>query len=207
MHLPPDKLITLLQPPPGRSQPHTGLNHSAVMMILCDQLVKSGPETHVVFIMRTVDGSRHSGQIAFPGGKVESSDGSALAAALRETEEEIGIVPSQLEVLGSMGYFSTMTTGFDVAVFVARPTTMLSYSPQQNEVAAIFEIPLARLAAQFNPGLVIRVPADMLNLHFHLEAAPHLKFKGKGWPVNRERICIWGFTARVLHHFFIAILQ
>lgn len=185
---------------PRRLAPNSKLKHSAVMILLLDREWNGALATHLTFIMKTSDGSRHAGQVAFPGGKVDPGDGSALAAALRETQEEIGVAPHELEVLGSLGYFSTMTTGFDAAVFLARPRAPWHYSPQKSEVAAIFEIPLALFLEQYDPTLTLREPSDMLKLHFHVEAAPFFCVKGEDWPAAHGHICVWGFTARVLQH-------
>jgi 8-oxo-dGTP pyrophosphatase MutT (NUDIX family) len=206
-YLSPEGLARLLQRTPRREQPNAKLKHSAVMMLLLDREWNGARATHLVFIMKTRDGSRHAGQVAFPGGKVDPEDGSALAAALRETHEEIGIAPPQLEVLGSLGYFSTMTTGFDAAVFLARACAPLKYSPQKSEVAAIFEIPFALFAQQYDPGLQLVTPSDVLKLHYHVAAAPFFCFKGEDWPATREHICIWGFTARVLQHFILLLRE
>ena len=133
-------LSHILAAQPRRHEPNVRLKHSAVMMIFGDREVDAVLQAQFVFILKTSDGSRHGGQIAFPGGKVEAGEG-VLAAALRETQEEIGVAREQLEVLGSLGYFSTMTTGYDAAVFVARPRAPLHYELQTGEVAAIFENP------------------------------------------------------------------
>ena len=196
-----EELARTLQHGPRRALPNIKLKHSAVMMLLLDREWNGALATHLIFIMKTSDGSRHAGQVAFPGGKVDPSDGTALAAALRETYEEIGVAPRQLEVLGTLGYFSTMTTGFDAAVFLARPRIPLQYLPQRSEVAAIFEIPFALFAQQYDPTLQLLAPSDMLKLHYHIPAPPFFCFKGDDWPVLREHICVWGFTARVLQYF------
>lgn len=201
-----EELARILQHGPRRALPNIKLKHSAVMMLLLDREWNGALATHLIFIMKTSDGSRHAGQVAFPGGKVDPNDDSALAAALRETQEEIGVAPQQLEVLGNLGYFSTMTTGFDAAVFLARlrmpkQYMPLQYLPQRSEVTAIFEIPFALFAQQYDPTLQLHTPSDMLKLHYHIPALPFFCFKGDDWPAPREHICVWGFTARVLQHF------
>lgn len=201
----PSALKQLLQTAKARVAPLPGLKHSAVLMILFE--AGTPAQTHAVFIMKTADGSRHGGQIAFPGGRVEPEDSSTLATALRETREEIGIAPEQLEVMGSLGHFSTLMTGYDVAVFVARPRTAWHYLPQDREVAAILEIPLPLLIEQFDASLTFRSREDFLNLHYHIAASPFIKYQNENWPAQRHTICIWGFTARVLHHFLSLALQ
>jgi 8-oxo-dGTP pyrophosphatase MutT (NUDIX family) len=166
---------------------------AAVMMILFDASPPNpaGKKTHVLLIERAKDESRHSGQIAFPGGKIEAGDPSTLEAARRETREEIGVDVDQLEVLGNMGFFRTLTSGFDAAVHLAWAPTPLNWTPRQQEVAAVFEVPLADLLAQFNPQLRLRRRTDLMNLHFHWKV-----------PDSPREICVWGLTARVLHCFF-----
>ena len=111
---------------------------------------------------------------------------------------------SKLNVLGSLGYFSTLTTGFDASVIVAVPAIEFHYRLQAAEVAAVFEIPLAELYRQFDPRLRFDTPIDFLKLHFHVAAPPHLKIATVDWVRERQTVCVWGFTARVLDNFFRA---
>ncbi len=177
----------------GRLVSNHRLKAAAVMMILFNSPPsrQAGSQTHVLLIEKARDRSRHSGQLAFPGGKIEPEDPSPLETALRETREEIGVDIEQLILLGSMGFFRTLTSGFDAAVHVAWAPAPLRWTPRQQEVAAVYEIPLAQLQAQFNPNLRLQRRTDLMNLHFHWEA-----------PGTKRTICIWGLTARVLHYFF-----
>lgn len=83
----------------------------------------------------------HAGQIAFPGGKVGPQDETALAAALREAQEEIGLAPEFVDVIGRLGAYHT-ATGFNITPFIGilRPGFMLV--ADTSEVAEIFEVPL-----------------------------------------------------------------
>ena len=177
----------------GRSVPNPRLKASAVMMILFNSssAFSNDLQTHVLLIERARDGSRHAGQIAFPGGKIERHDRSPLETARRETEEEIGIAKEQLQFIGSMGFFRTLTSGYDAAVYIAWLTPPLDFVPRQQEVAAVLEIPLADLYSQFNARLRLHRRTELLNLHFHWRA-----------PNSQREVCIWGLTARVLHCFF-----
>jgi 8-oxo-dGTP pyrophosphatase MutT (NUDIX family) len=188
MLLEPVRISKLLKDFPGRLVSNPRMNASAVMMILFNS---SSGQTHILLIEKARDQSRHSGQIAFPGGKIEPGDPSPLQAALRETREEIGVNVEQLTLLGSMGFFRTLTSGFDAAVHVGWASTPLHATPCQQEVAAVYEIPLADLYAQYNSQLRLTRRTDLMNLHFHWEV-PH----------SSRTICIWGLTARVLHYFF-----
>lgn len=104
----------------------------------------------LVFIVRGPRGI-HGGQIGLPGGKREPGDADLLATALRETEEEIGLRPDQLVVMGALPVVETWTTGFRVAPFLAR----LKRRPdewhlQTAEVAAVLEVGVAHL---LEPGI------------------------------------------------------
>ena len=98
----------------------------------------------VLLTQRTAHLRDHAGQIAFPGGRVEAEDSSPLHTALRETEEEIGLPRTQIDILGYLPEYRT-GTGFRVTPVVAlvRPPFELVLDPF--EVAEAFEVPLAFL--------------------------------------------------------------
>lgn len=107
------------------------------------------PELTVLLTERTAHLSTHAGQIAFPGGKVESSDIDAVHTALREAEEEIGLSRTLVEPLGFLDGYRT-GTGFLVTPVVAivEPDFVIAIDP--NEVASTFEVPLAFLMNTVN---------------------------------------------------------
>jgi 8-oxo-dGTP pyrophosphatase MutT (NUDIX family) len=98
----------------------------------------------VLLTLRTSHLSTHSGQIAFPGGKVDLSDADVVAAAVREAQEEIGLHASTLEVLGQLPEYITGSV-FHVTPVVALVKSDFSLLANPNEVADIFEVPLAFL--------------------------------------------------------------
>jgi 8-oxo-dGTP pyrophosphatase MutT (NUDIX family) len=101
-------------------------------------------ELHVVMVRRSSFGI-HGGQLAFPGGKHESTDASLLATALREAEEEVGLTADNVNVLTTLPPVS-VPTGFRITPFLAeirRPDVWLW---QQREVEEVLEIPLRHLA-------------------------------------------------------------
>ncbi|WP_239690881.1 CoA pyrophosphatase [Chromobacterium sphagni] len=98
----------------------------------------------VLFTRRTEHLSSHPGQISFPGGKVESSDASALAAALREAQEETGLDAGSVRVLGCLPDYATVT-GYVVTPVVGLLMPPLALSPAPDEVAEVFEVPLRLL--------------------------------------------------------------
>lgn len=87
---------------------------------------------------------RHAGQIAFPGGRIDDSDADAVAAALRETEEETGIAPSFVEPIGFLDTYLT-STNYRVVPVVALLRPGFTVTPQEAEVKDVFEVPLGFL--------------------------------------------------------------
>ena len=103
----------------------------------------------VLFTQRTPHLRSHSGQVSFPGGRAEPGDASAEFTALRETEEEIGLSPSVVEVLARLPDYRTRT-GYRVTPVVGLLTPPVAFAPDPNEVAEIFEVPLAFLLDERN---------------------------------------------------------
>ena len=99
------------------------------------------PEPTVILTVRTATMRRHAGQIAFPGGRIDPEDDGPVGAALRETEEEIGLPRSNVEVIGVADLYRTIT-GFEVTPVVAVVPPDLPLRAQPGEVDAIFEAPL-----------------------------------------------------------------
>jgi 8-oxo-dGTP pyrophosphatase MutT (NUDIX family) len=112
---------------------------AGVLIALLDR--QGGPT--IVLTTRAAHLKAHAGQISLPGGRMEPEDVSATAAALRESDEEIGLGPDQVAVLGSLRAYDTLT-GFriyPIIGWVAEPP--LAFRPDPAEVADIFEVPLA----------------------------------------------------------------
>ena len=95
----------------------------------------------VVFTLRTPHLSAHAGQVSFPGGRVEPGDADETAAALRETEEEIGLRPDRIRLIGRLDTYVTRT-GFRIHPLVGLVTPPLTLAPDPQEVADVFEVPL-----------------------------------------------------------------
>ena len=99
----------------------------------------TGPR--VILTLRTEHLKTHAGQVSFPGGRVEPIDAGAEATALREAQEEIGLRPERVEVLGRLSPYDTIT-GFRVDPVVGWIEPPVVYSPDPVEVAEVFEVPL-----------------------------------------------------------------
>lgn len=95
----------------------------------------------VLLTRRSENLRSHKGQISFPGGHREETDHSAAAAALREAEEEVGIPPAEVEVIGYLDDYPTLT-GFLVTPVIGLVSNLPSIRPCAREVAEVFEMPL-----------------------------------------------------------------
>lgn len=102
-----------------------------------------GPE--LLLTRRTETVGSHRGQVAFPGGNAEPGDESAEATALREADEEVGLPPSAVEVLGRLDALPTVTDRVAVTPVVGWVAQLPTLSPQDEEVARIFSIPFLAL--------------------------------------------------------------
>ncbi|MBL8808412.1 MAG: CoA pyrophosphatase [Rhodospirillales bacterium] len=96
----------------------------------------------VLLTQRTAHLHDHAGQISFPGGRLEPDDPDAVAAALRETEEEIGLHRRHVDVVGRLDTYQTRTS-YEVTPVVGLVTPPFELTPDPFEVADIFEVPLA----------------------------------------------------------------
>lgn len=144
----------------------------------------------LLLTQRTAHLSTHSGQIAFPGGKVDATDADATAAALREAEEETGLPASHVEVLGTLPQYVTGTSFFITPV-VALVRPGFTLRPNPHEVDDVFEVPLDFLM-------------DPVHHRLHAYEWDGVVREWYSMPYrdgDRERF-IWGATAGMLRNFF-----
>jgi 8-oxo-dGTP pyrophosphatase MutT (NUDIX family) len=129
----------------GRSRRSLPLDATTAAAILIPLFERDG-EAHVWLVRRPTSMRSHAGQIAFPGGKSEASDDSLLDTALRETEEELGIARSNVDVLGALDDTRTIT-GFTITPWVGWLAQAVEVSPNASEVDRALAPPLRAFLA------------------------------------------------------------
>jgi 8-oxo-dGTP pyrophosphatase MutT (NUDIX family) len=143
-----------------------------------------GQSPGILLTRRTAHLSSHAGQVAFPGGRIDPGDASPEAAALREAEEEIGLSPRDVELLGRLPDYVT-GTGFRVTPVLGLLRGMPELHPSPDEVDAVFQLPLS----------VLLDPAAPRRRRAH--------FRGRWrefWVWPHPEHYIWGATAAILVH-------
>lgn len=140
---------------------------------------------HIVYIQRAIDGHAHSGQIGFPGGKQEKFDSNLRATALREAQEEIGIVSNAVEIIGQLSSLYIPVSNFNVYPFVAVASSTFNYRLQASEVARVLEVPVSTLIN------------EEIKTTFKLTAADHRFIRSvPAYQLEADAI-LWGATAMI----------
>jgi 8-oxo-dGTP pyrophosphatase MutT (NUDIX family) len=137
---------------PGMTPPSAALRPAAVLVPLIDR----AEGMSVLLTQRTPHLSAHGGQIAFPGGSIEEGDTDATEAALRETEEEIGLARDHVTVIGRLDTYVT-GTGFEITPVVGIIKVPFTLTIQESEVSEVFEVPLSFVV---DPGNHRRMTRD-----------------------------------------------
>ncbi len=136
---------------------------------------------HVVFTRRHHDLPRHPGEISFPGGRHEPEDADLRETALREAEEEVGLPPAAVELLGALQPTPTIVSGYAIHPFVGLIEPGFQWTPSVREVDEVIELSVPALIAGYarrrieRRGLAIRTDSYLVDGHL-----------------------IWGATARIL---------
>ena len=172
----PDQSVKALNPDQS-----VGLRQAAVL-IPVTRLCHG--QSELVLTVRSANLKHHAGQISLPGGSTDPADSDVTATALRESEEEIGLRPEQVEIIGQLGELM-MPSGFRITPVVGLIDNELVFQPCPIEVADVFRVPLALV---LDPGSYRQSSyryrdqnRAVLELHY-------------------EDYRIWGATAAILHH-------
>lgn len=153
------------------------LAQAAVLIPVTDRA-----EPGVILTRRTDTLSRHAGQIAFPGGRIDPGDAGPVAAALREAEEEIALPRTHVRIVGEADRYRTVT-GFEVTPVIGVVPPDLAFIPAAAEVAEVFEVPLDFLLDSGN----------------HIEAS--VEWQGRNrhyYEILWRGYRIWGATAAMI---------
>jgi 8-oxo-dGTP pyrophosphatase MutT (NUDIX family) len=169
-------LADTLEPDP-RSHPRPEEHLAAVLVpIVEDQ------DPWVVFTRRTDELPRHAGEISFPGGLSHTVDAALRDTALRETEEELGLSPSEVDVLGALPAVHTFVSSILIVPFVGMLRPDPTFAPNASEIAEVLQYPLVRLADA--------------EREVELPRGDHVY---RGFAYEMQDNTIWGATAFILH--------
>ncbi len=156
---------------------------SAVMILLYPH----GIEPHLVLIERPTYPGAHSGQVSFPGGRVEEEDDTLRETALRETEEEVGVKQEAIQVLGELTDLYIPASRFMVYPYVGYVAERPVFVPEEKEVAAILEVPVKYLLQPH-----VRKSTKMKLFNNQFVTTPYFDVQGR---------IVWGATAMMLNEF------
>jgi 8-oxo-dGTP pyrophosphatase MutT (NUDIX family) len=161
-------------------QPRLGaaLRPAAVLIAIAPS--HHGPQ--IILTKRASHLAHHPGQISFPGGKVDLSDASPTAAALREAREEIGLDPRDVRILGQLPHHETVT-GFSMTPVLGALERLPDLTPDPAEVAEVFTVPFAFATNLQNFRIEGRIWQGQMRRFYTVPYGPYY---------------IWGATARVL---------
>jgi 8-oxo-dGTP pyrophosphatase MutT (NUDIX family) len=140
------------------------------------------PEPALLFTVRSQEVRDHKGEISFPGGVRHPEDRDLLGTALRETEEELGILSQAVEVLGALPPTPTVVTGYVIVPFVGLLTGRPALAPSPVEIAEVLELPVAMLSAVEREEGALR--EDGFRTWFAYEV---------------DGNTVWGATGRIVH--------
>jgi 8-oxo-dGTP pyrophosphatase MutT (NUDIX family) len=174
---PPELSEYLLTPEEAAEMDAPGTKDAAVLI----PLYPEGDDLVAVFTERRSDLRRHAGEISFPGGRQDEPGEDLRATALREAEEEIGLEPSQVELVGALPPTGTFVTSYRIHPFVGLIARGHTWTPQESEVERVLELSLPDLRRGFEmqrllkKGVPIKTPTYTVDGHF-----------------------VWGATARIV---------
>ena len=166
-------------------QPLVPIDRPPVEAAVLIALVRRDGGYSVLYTERSAALRSHSGQIAFPGGKIDPEDSSAAEAALREASEEVALQPESAEIIGYLPHYFT-GTNYLITPVVAVVEPAAPFVPNPVEVQSIFEVPLPLLSRAENYGTY--------RVH-------HGNVEHRTWQIDHEGRVIWGITANLTRRF------
>ncbi len=173
-------------------------------------LIQVNDEWHILFEVRSFTMRKQPGDISFPGGRIDSTDESPLAAAMREANEELGVDPKNIIVVGRLSPYIA-SPSFVVYPFVATIDYDQSiHTFNKEEVEEVFTVPVKWLL-NYEPSkhLISSEPVPSSDFPFDkIMNGNQYKWRTRSieeWFFDYEKYTIWGLTARILKHFIEVI--
>ncbi|AIR07213.1 MULTISPECIES: CoA pyrophosphatase [Cedecea] len=169
---------------PTESGPVSNKRQAAVLVPIVRR-----PQPGLLLTQRSIMLRKHAGQVAFPGGAVDDTDSSLIAAALREAQEEVAIPPECVDVIGTLPPVDSVT-GFQVTPIVGIIPPDLPWRASEDEVSAVFEMPLAEALrlGRYHP------------LDIHRRGNAH-----RVWLSWYQRYFVWGMTAGIIRELSLQV--
>lgn len=177
-----EKLRQYLAQHPGRQI----LNEKRLPSAVVVPIFQKKDTWQVLFIKRTETVEHHKGQISFPGGRWEPEDRTIQDTALRELHEEIGLPPSEIEILGKLDDDITLTSNYIISPFIGLIPYPYDFKHDPIEIAYFFDAPISALLFESN---------------FREEEIDVENDRVKSYAFDYHDEVIWGATARILKQF------
>lgn len=165
--------------------PESAFNRPPVPAAVLIALIRRPEGRTVLYTERSPDLRAHSGQVAFPGGKVDAGDVDVTAAALREAFEEVGLERDDATVIGFMPTYFT-GTNYLITPVVATVEPSGPFVPNPGEVHSVFEVPLQRILS----------PESYGEFRITRNGKEH-----RSWQIDHDGHRIWGITANLTRRF------
>jgi 8-oxo-dGTP pyrophosphatase MutT (NUDIX family) len=179
--------------PPGEAPAELPFGNPIPAAVLVALFEEAG-EARVILTRRSDQLRSHTGEVSFPGGRLEP-DEPAISAALREASEEVGLDPSTVEILGELSPLATLSSRSGITPFVGELNSRPSLHPNPAEVELAFDIALADLLTDgvYREELWQRadMPGGVRSIHFF----------------DLPEDIIWGATARILRELLDLIIE